>query len=241
MVEVGKRVVGILGGMGPEATVLLLSRIIALTPAVDDQDHIPLLIDNNPQVPSRIKALIEKTGEDPTRVLCAMAKRLEANGAQALAMPCNTAHVYASAIGQSVNIPLLNMLELTAEHIARLAENAGDAPIRTVGMLASPAVRMTRIFDDALHARALRTCYPSDESPVFAAIRAIKAGRKEADIVDGLRLAAADLHAQGADVLLLACSELSTLKEELAENLSLLDSIDVLANAIIEFSSRLSA
>ena len=87
-----KRRIGILGGMGPEATVLLMSRIIARTPAADDRDHVPLFVDNNTQVPSRIAALIEGTGEDPGPVLADMARRLEANGAEALAMPCNTAH-----------------------------------------------------------------------------------------------------------------------------------------------------
>ena len=65
--------VGILGGMGPQATVLLMQKIIAATPATDDADHIPLIVDQNPQVPSRIRRLIEGTGEDPAPVLAAMA------------------------------------------------------------------------------------------------------------------------------------------------------------------------
>src|ERR1700723_1217369 len=95
------RRVGILGGMGPEATVLLMRKVIAAVPAKDDRDHVSLIVDQNSQVPSRIKHLVESTGEDPGPVLAEMAKRLERSGAKALAMPCNTAHHYAADIAAS--------------------------------------------------------------------------------------------------------------------------------------------
>jgi hypothetical protein len=106
------RRVGILGGMGPEATVLLMSRLIEATPAADDSDHVPLIVDQNPQVPSRIARLLEGRGADPAPVLADMARRLEATGAEALAMPCNTAHYYAPAIRAAVGIPLIDMIGL---------------------------------------------------------------------------------------------------------------------------------
>ena len=86
------RRVGILGGMGPQATILLMQKVLAAVPAQDDAGHIPLIVDQNPQVPSRIRRLIEGVGEDPGPVLADMARRLVAGGAEALAMPCNTAH-----------------------------------------------------------------------------------------------------------------------------------------------------
>ena len=109
------RRVGILGGMGPEATILMQQRLLQAIPAQDDSDHIPLLIDMNPQAPSRIAHLIEGTGGDPAPVLAQMARRLETGGAEALAMPCNTAHSYAASITSAVEIPLLNMVTLSAE------------------------------------------------------------------------------------------------------------------------------
>ena len=92
------RTIGILGGMGPAATVLMMQRIIAAVPAEDDRGHIPLLVDSNTQVPSRIAALIEGTGADPTPELIRMARRLEAAGAEGLAIACNTAHHYVPRI-----------------------------------------------------------------------------------------------------------------------------------------------
>jgi len=82
-----EKVVGIIGGMGPEATVDFMRRVIAKTPAQDDNDHLRMLVDNNPKIPSRIAALIEGTGEDPSPVLCEMAKGLQAQGAEVFSLP----------------------------------------------------------------------------------------------------------------------------------------------------------
>ncbi|MEH6740448.1 MAG: aspartate/glutamate racemase family protein, partial [Sulfitobacter sp.] len=93
----GPRTIGVLGGMGPEATILLQRKVLDAVLARDDSDHIPLVIDMNPRVPSRIAHLLEGTGEDPGPILAAMAERLQNAGCAALAMPCNTAHHYADA------------------------------------------------------------------------------------------------------------------------------------------------
>ncbi|HEY1837589.1 MAG TPA: aspartate/glutamate racemase family protein, partial [Rhizomicrobium sp.] len=81
-----EKVVGVIGGMGPEATVDFLSRVLRATPATDDADHIRVLVDNNPKIPSRIAALIEGGGEDPLPALIAMARGLESQGADFLVM-----------------------------------------------------------------------------------------------------------------------------------------------------------
>ena len=113
-----EKVIGVIGGMGPEATVDFVHRLVARTPARDDADHLHVLVDNNPKIPSRIAALIEGTGEDPTPVLCSMARGLEAQGADFLVMPCNTAHYYLPAIARSVGIPMLDMVQLSIQKLA---------------------------------------------------------------------------------------------------------------------------
>ena len=228
------RRVGVLGGMGPEATVLLMSRVIAMTPAADDRDHVPLLVDNNTQVPSRIAALIEKTGEDPGPVLVEMARRLEAAGVEALAMPCNTAHHYAPLLGRAVSIPLLDMIQLSAARLADLGRPTAAAC--RVGMLASPAVALAGVFDGAFAAQGLEAVYPANPDRLLACIRAIKAtgGRDTAKSM--LQAAADELRSGGAEVLLVACSELSLIAGEIAGDLPLVDTIDVLAAAVVAFS-----
>ena len=112
------RTIGILGGMGPQATVLLQQRLIEAVEAADDCDHVPLLVDMNPQVPSRLSYILKGEGEDPGPALANMARRLEDAGAEALAMPCNTAHHFAGAIRSAVDIPFIDMVSLTASRAA---------------------------------------------------------------------------------------------------------------------------
>ncbi len=217
------RRVGILGGMGPEATILLMQRVLAAVPARDDADHIPLIVHQNPGVPSRIRRLIEGVGEDPGPVLAAMARDLAAAGAAALAMPCNTAHAYATQIRAATNLPFLDMRDATVAALPR----------GRIGMLASPAVRLTGAFDAAFAAAGLTPVWPEDEGPVLALIRRVKAG----DTGPAARLAmagiAADMEGR-ADHLLVACTELSLLTGALEGCFT--DSLDCLVTAICDFA-----
>lgn len=215
------RTVGILGGMGPEATVLLMQKVIAATPARDDADHIPLIVHQNPQVPSRLKRLVEGVGDDPGPVLAGMARALVGAGAQALAMPCNTAHAYAPVISAAVDVPFLDMRTAT---VAAL-------PHGRIGMLASPAVRITGAFDAAM--AGLTPVWPRDEGPVLALIRAVKAGRNGAEERAAMRAIARDMAAE-CDHLLVACTELSLLTDAIETPYT--DSLDCLVGAVIAFA-----
>ena len=112
-----QKVVGIIGGMGPGATIDLMKRIICLTPALDDIDHIRCIVDNNPKVPSRIKAIIEGNGEDPGPCMADMGKCLESFGADFLVIACNTAHYYYDVIQNAVNIPVINLIDIVSLHV----------------------------------------------------------------------------------------------------------------------------
>lgn len=157
--------------MGPEATIDLMRRILVRTPADDDQDHIHVIVESNPKIPSRIAHLIERTGADPTPELVRIARNLEAAGATLLAMPCNTAHGYAAAIRDAVRIPLLDMVQLT---VARALEvTAGPR----VGLLASTAVHHTGLYAAALAVHGRRVVVPDRQEELMALIRAVKRGR----------------------------------------------------------------
>lgn len=226
------RRVGILGGMGPEATVLLMQRIIAATPAHDDADHIPLIVDQNPQVPSRIRHLIDGTGDDPGPVLAAMARRLRSAGAEALAMPCNTAHYYADAIRAAAAVPLIDMVGLSVARAAALAGPGG-----TVGILASPAIRKIGLFDRAFAAAGLTPLYAQDEDAMLAAIRAIKAeGATDAARTTLVRQSAG-LLSRGARVQMVACTEFSLMADAVAPETTRFDTLDQLVDGIIAFAT----
>jgi aspartate racemase len=226
-----RRVVGILGGMGPEATVLLMQKVIAAVPAKDDSDHVPLIVDQNSQVPSRIRRLIEGTGEDPAPVLAAMARRLESAGAQALAMPCNTAHHYADTIRGAAGVPFLDMVALS---VAKAKELAGEGA--SVGILASPAVRRVGLFDGPMAAAGLTPLYAADEAGTLGAIRSIKAqGPTEASRA-ALAAASAELLGRGARVQMVACTEFSLIADSVAEGVTAFDTLDALVDEIVAFS-----
>lgn len=218
------KTVGILGGMGPESTVLLMQRILAATPARDDADHIPLIVHQNPQVPSRIRHLIEGTGDDPGPVLAQMARDLQAAGAQALAMPCNTAHAYAAQITAATPLPFLDMRTAT---VATL-------PKGRIGMIASPAVRRTGAFDAAFASAGLTAIWPADEAPVLALIRQVKTGDSGAVARQTMARLVDDVAAR-SDHLLIACTELSLLTGAMLHPFT--DSLDCLAAAIRDFAN----
>ena len=224
------RCVGVLGGMGPQATIQFMQRVVNAVVARDDSDHVPLLVDQNPQVPSRIAALVDGSGDDPAPAVTAMARRLETAGAEALVLPCNTAHVFAAAIEQSVSIPFLSMVELSTRALAAAYPGA------CVGILASPAVPAAGLFDGPMAAAGLTPRYAGDQDGLLAAIKALKRDGADADARSIALASARVLRSQGADVILVGCSEFSLLKEQLAERVSVLDSLDVLVEATVTFS-----
>lgn len=225
------RTVGILGGMGPEATVLLMQRLLRAAGAEDDSGHIHLVVDQNPQVPSRIAFLLEGRGEDPAPVLAAMARGLEAAGAEALAMPCNTAHHFAPAIRDAVTVPFLDMVTLAVARARALAGPGGR-----VGVLASPAVRRTALFEARMEAAGLEPLYPEDEAALLSAIRRIKAAGADGTARDVLGAVSAGLVARGARVQMIACTEFSLIADAVAEDAVAFDTLDVLVEAIRDFA-----
>jgi aspartate racemase len=160
-----------------------------------------------------------------------MARRLEAAGAEALAMPCNTAHHFADAIRGAAGVPLLDMVALS---VARAKALAGKGA--SVGILASPAVRRVGLFDGPMAAAGLIPLYAADEAATLAAIRDIKAnGPTEAARV-ALGAASQDLLARGGQVQMVACTEFSLIADAVAEGVTAFDTLDALVAEIVAFS-----
>ncbi len=228
------RPVGILGGMGPEATIDLMRRVLAAVPASDDADHVPLIVHQNPQVPSRIAHLIDGTGEDTGPTLAAMARGLAGAGAQALAMPCNTAHHYAQVIREATNLPFLDMVALSVAAAQAAATGQGRAD---VAILCSPATRIAGVFDPSCRAAGLTPHYAADDAAMLAAIRAIKTRRN-------MDQAPATLHAASkaitTPVQIIACTEYSLIADALSPDVLAIDTLDVLTQAIVAFASGAS-
>jgi aspartate racemase len=222
------RVVGIIGGMGPEATLDLMRRVLAMTPAQGDQDHIHLIVESNPKIPSRIAHLIEGTGADPTPELIRIAVNLQRAGAEALAIPCNTAHAYAHSIRRAISIPLLDMVQLSVDQIA------GSRRVARVGLLASSAVLATELYAKAFAGHGIAVVHPARQDEVMSLIKAVKGGETGSIVQAALGRIALDL-ADHADVLLIGCSELSVIAAGITA--PFIDSLDVQAQAIVHFAT----
>lgn len=229
-------VIGVIGGMGPDATVDLMRRVIEATPADDDVDHIRMIVDNNPKVPSRIQALIDGRGEDPGPVLAGMARGLVAAGADVLVVPCNTAHHYLPSIRAAVKVPVADMIDLS---VTRLATDLGEHGL--IGLLASPAVRLTGQFERRCDAAGIAILHPDGphETAVLDIIRSVKAGRTTRRQLDDYQSAARALAKRGAARLVVACTELSVLQgrnSSLLDGLGapVLDTLDVLVDDILQ-------
>ena len=215
MAQQQEKCVGVLGGMGPDATVDFMNRLLRLVDAKEDSDHIRCIVDNNPKVPSRIKALFEGGKEDPAPCLMDMARRLEAWGADFLVMPCNTAHHYHEQIQSAVRIPVLDMIGLAAR-----AAQQKFPQLRKVGVLATSATVRVGLYEKAFGELGIATLYPDepDQAGLLALIKSIKAGQigepqRAALIATGRRVLE-----KGAQALVLACTELSVIapqKDEL--------------------------
>lgn len=189
-------VLGVLGGMGPAATLVFLQQLQAFTPAKSDQDHIRVIADINPKVPDRNGPTNVAAGA----VLAEMAGALAGAGAEVLAIPCNTAHAHAGLIQRASGLPLIDLIETGAAA-------ARDLGARRVGVLGTKgALRLYREYL-AAQAMGLVSLEPERQEEFMATIYKIKAG----DLGPGVRKEmagyAADLIAGGAEAVVAGCTE----------------------------------
>ena len=223
------KTVGILGGMGPEATVLLMQKVINSVDAEDDGHHIPMVVHQNTQVPSRILRVLESQGQDPSPILQRMALDLQNLQCDFLAMPCNTAHYYHSAISKSLRIPLLNMVELS---VAQLSQGN----LKKIGILASPAVKLVGVFDKSFEKSGLKFQFSKNDSNMINMIKNIKRGEVGQSVIDIFRFESSQLLNDGCDALLIACTELSLLRKYLPRDVVCVDSLDSLTKKIVSLA-----
>lgn len=192
--------VGILGGMGPMATVDFMTKIISATPASVDQDHVPLIVYDVPQIPDRTQAILTHS-DAPFEAMLTGVRMLETAGAAFIAIPCNTAHYWYDRLAQQSRIPILHIADAAREWLAAHAATGRISLLGTRGTIATQ-IYQRRLADIDL-------LIPSEpvQTLVDAAIAAVKANDLgQAHALAGR--AALHLFDEGVDKLLLACTEL---------------------------------
>jgi aspartate racemase len=224
-----EKVIGILGGMGPLATVDLFKRIVLKTPAKKDQDHPRIIIYNNPKIPDRTAYILGK-GENPLPELIDSAKKLEKWGADFIIMPCNTAHYFADEIQKAIKIPLINMIEETASYVEALG-------VKRVGILATTGTIVSGIYQKALKKRGIEALIPSEKDQEKV-MKAIYEGVKAGDIELGrkLLLEVAKKLENEVEAIIAGCTEVSVALKPEDLSVPLVDPMDILAEKAVKLA-----
>lgn len=230
MTKKGKTI-GILGGMGPEATVRLFDYIVKLTPAKQDQDHLKIYILNNPQIPDRTAAIFG-IGESPLQALQEGINSLISNGVQIIAIPCVSAHYFFDKI-VATNVILLNIIEKAIFHLVKF-----HPKVKTVGIIGTDLTVSTKLFDKYLNNYNISTLYPNrqvQQSHVMESIYEIKAGKYNT-ARDKLSIAMDQLIDEGAEAIIAGCTEIPLVFESDNTKVPFINVIESLALSIIEES-----
>lgn len=223
--------VGVLGGMGPLATIDFMRKVLQATPASADQDHVPLLVSSIPQVPDR-SAAFRGDGASPLEAMVASGRRLTQAGVGLVVMPCNTAHLWFDALQQALGVPMLHIVDAAIEDA--VAQVGDDAPI---GLLCTDGTLASGLYWNRVHQRARWTLPTAGEmvTLVMPGIEAVKAG----ELARGAELlgrAAEALSRRGARALVLGCTEVPVVLGPQSSPLPVIDATDSLARRAVAWS-----
>lgn len=226
-------IVGILGGMGPEATADLFHKIIKNTEATRDQDHLRVLIDNNPKIPDRTPAMLG-SGDSPLPMMVETARNLERAGADFIVIPCVSAHYLIRELRQRISIPVISIIEEVSGEMER--RHPG---IKRIGLIATTGTIRAGLFQDRLQEIGVKVLVPpreDQEKLVMAAIfgeSGIKAGCISSENREKILKASKALIEKGAQGIIGGCTEVPLVIQQTDIEVPFLDSLDILALAAI--------
>lgn len=224
-----RKVLGVMGGMGPEATSYYYENVIAHTAASCDQEHIDMVILSHASMPDRTEAIVSGQNKHLINKLCNDARTLESLGVSNIAITCNTSHYFYEHIQKAVKIPVINMIQESVSYAVRDFEH-----VKRVGIMATDGTINSKIYHRACRKMGVTPVKPSEErqkdvmSLIYDDIKAGKPGdRRKFDRV------ISEFMRKGCDVVILACTELSVFKGKHEVPSICLDAMDVLVKESI--------
>lgn len=222
------KTVGVIGGLGPLATLDFFERILRRTRATCEQDHLRLIIDNNTKTPDR-NAHLRGEGPSPGPTLAASARGLQAAGAEFVVMPCNTAHAWETEIRAAITVPFLSIIDVTTEAVADLRPEA-------VGVLAVDACLAMKLYQDALAKAGIRPVLlaPESQRTFMELVYRIKTGDSGDTVKRAMATLARKLEAQGAEAIIAGCTEVPIVLSADDIEGELVSSTDVLVERTIQ-------
>lgn len=218
-----REILGVIGGLGPGATAHFMDLVINMTDVKTDQEHLPMIVYNMPFIPDRTAYILDNTKENPLPKMLEVGKVLCAQGVCRIAVPCVTAHYFIEEMEKEIAAPIVNGVR---ETVAHLKENG----IQKVGIMATDGTVRSGIFHKELEKQGLVPIAPSAEAQkdvMHLIFENIKAGRPAQ--MERFFAAAEDLRAQGAEAIVLGCTELSLIKRDHEIGPGFIDAMEVLA------------
>ncbi len=227
-------VLGIIGGLGPMATAYFLQLLTQMTDAQIDQEHVEILIHSKPQIPDRTSYILGNSDKSPVTDMVEVGRGLVKQGADILAIPCITAHYFQKELEAAIGIPIINAIDETVKYLK-------DRGIDKVGIMATDGTIESGIFQKALEEEGVEVFVPSQaqqKNVMYLIYENVKAGKKlELPIFQEV---SDELLGNGAQVILLGCTELSLLKRDYDLAPLYLDVMEVLARKAVLSCKKLN-
>ena len=221
-----------MGGMGPDATVDFMSKVLRLTDSGRDQDHVHMIVDQDPTVPNR-QAAIQSGDDDVSPALARMANRLQEAGADFLVMVCNTAHAFLGGVEDSTSIPFVSIIDESIAEVDRVCPAA-----TAVGVMATDGCLDTRLYQDAVESTGRRAIVPDSQNlaDLMRLITAVKAGDQGPPVAEGMKGVAQSLVDQGAQAIIAGCTEIPIVFDGSGFGVPVISSTDVLAKRTLSLA-----
>ncbi|WP_339361706.1 cysteate racemase [Vallitalea maricola] len=224
------KVLGVIGGVGPLSTAYFQELIVKMTNAKIDQEHLNMIIFNMPMIPDRTKYILDKSNDNPVPVLINIAKELEKLNVSYLAMPCITAHHFYDDIIKETNVEFINVIKETRKLLI-------DKNVHSVGIMATEGTINSQLFQKEMGKAGIDVKVPSKRMQCYVTeliydnVKSdIPADTKKYDLV------IEDLREQGAEVIIIGCTELSLINKEHKVEYKILDTLELLAKRSIELN-----
>jgi len=232
-----EKVLGVLGGIGPLATIYFADLVVKLTDAKTDQEHISMVIYNHGAIPDRTAYILDRTKPNPLPYMISDAKGLQSSGCDFIVIPCNTAHYFYDEIQKNVDIPIINIIEETVKYAIKTVPG-----LKTIGLLATEGTIKSNAYQRVTDKYSLECKTPNEEdmkSLMNIIYGEVKAGEK-VDIFEFMRIIG-NMKKQGCEAVVLGCTELSIINKDFElskKDGKIIDSMEVLARRSIELCGK---
>ncbi|MBH1939808.1 amino acid racemase [Mobilitalea sibirica] len=225
---------GIIGGLGPLATVYFYELVTKMTDAAVDQEHLEMIILSKPSIPDRTEYILGRSMKNPAIPIIEAGKTLVSLGVDCIAIPCITAHYFHDILANGIEVPIIHIIQETAKHLK-------EHGIRCAGIMATEGTIYSNIFQVELEEQGINTVIPSGEKQDYVTdliYRNVKASRPVE--MELFHQVSEELRTKGAQVIILGCTELSLIKRDYSIGAGYLDAMEVLAmNSILLCDGKL--